>query len=329
MRAMAKDKPKSQTRAVFRSGDYSHKVGFPFRVDAKWLADFAAAYNKASDPAPVVLGHPKDNAAPARGWVNFLQAVGDTLMANITPTAEFDEMLKDGSYKKISLSLNVGDTAEKTTLRHLGFLGAVAPEVEGLPLIQFSANSEHADCYVDFSKGGDNPPSIQPETTMDNPDDKNKNADFAQREAALKEQAAALEKQRADFAKQQAEADEAALTAQIASWSADGKMPKALAEQFGNVYRGLHAARRVADFAEGDNAVTKAIAEFDSAIDSLGKSALFSELPKDKTADKVANPQADAAMIANFAKQNNCTEIDAEAQLRQQGKLSTTEENAQ
>ena len=47
---------------------------------------------------------------------------------------EFTEALKNGLYKKRSISLD-----KEGKLRHVGFLGAAAPAVKGLADIQFNA----------------------------------------------------------------------------------------------------------------------------------------------------------------------------------------------
>ena len=48
---------------------------------------------------------------------------------------EFTEALKNGLYKKRSISLD-----KDGKLRHVGFLGAAAPAVKGLADIQFNAD---------------------------------------------------------------------------------------------------------------------------------------------------------------------------------------------
>ncbi|MFN7066141.1 MAG: hypothetical protein ACK4OF_08350, partial [Aquificaceae bacterium] len=83
--------------------------------------------------APVVIGHPKDNS-PAYGWVEALERRGESLWAKIKPTVqEFVDWVKQGLYKKVSISLY-----PDLTLRHVGFLGAVPPAIKGLSPVQFS-----------------------------------------------------------------------------------------------------------------------------------------------------------------------------------------------
>lgn len=95
--------------------------------------------SKVHEP-PVVVGHPKDNM-PAFGWVAALkQAVNDgknVLMAKFKQVApEFEDWVQKGMYKKRSASFYPNGT-----LRHVGFLGAVPPAVQGLPDIKFSSST--------------------------------------------------------------------------------------------------------------------------------------------------------------------------------------------
>lgn len=95
----------------------------------------AQKYNdeKAKHLAPVVIGHPKDNA-PAYGWVERVFRQGNKLFADIKiASKDFADWLKAGYYKKKSIALG-----ENFRLVHVGYLGAAAPAVEGLQDYQFS-----------------------------------------------------------------------------------------------------------------------------------------------------------------------------------------------
>jgi len=118
---------------VFKAGTHTAmngKTATWTNADLKAIAD---RYNGQKEhEAPVVVGHPKDND-PAYGWVESLEAVGDTLFANLKDlSAEFMEAVKARKYPKRSISLY----ADKL-LRHVGFLGAVPPAVKGLAEVSF------------------------------------------------------------------------------------------------------------------------------------------------------------------------------------------------
>lgn len=109
----------------------------------KDLAGIAGSYNVDLSEAPVVVGHPKDNA-PAFAWIKSLEVRGDKLIAfaeQIDP--EFAELVKAGRYKKVSASLHMPGSAGNPKpggyyLRHVGMLGGAAPAVRGLKNVSFA-----------------------------------------------------------------------------------------------------------------------------------------------------------------------------------------------
>lgn len=139
---------------VFKAGTHTAmngKTATWTNADLKAIAD---RYNNQKEhEAPVVLGHPKDND-PAYGWVESLEAVGDTLFANLKDlSAEFMEAVKARKYPKRSISLY----ADKL-LRHVGFLGAVPPAVKGLAEVSFKelrTDEVPADFEFSFAEGGE------------------------------------------------------------------------------------------------------------------------------------------------------------------------------
>lgn len=95
---------------------------------------------------PLVIGHPKIDD-PAYGWANGFSREGDILFAEaVEVDPEFEQLVKDGKYKNVSIYLNPDNT-----LRHIGFLGAVPPAVQGLKPVQF-AETEEGDCFGDFDE---------------------------------------------------------------------------------------------------------------------------------------------------------------------------------
>lgn len=126
---------------VFKTGTHTDSNGDTRAWTGEDLAALAASYDPEKHEAPVVIGHPQDNA-PAWGWVEALKAEGGVLYAKLKGLVpEFVEAVKRGLYKKRSLSLY-----PDMTLRHIGFLGAVAPAVKGLPDVKF--NDKGAAAFV-------------------------------------------------------------------------------------------------------------------------------------------------------------------------------------
>jgi hypothetical protein len=117
---------------IFKSGTWKDSEGREKTWTDSDLDTIVAKYDP-SDPAPVVIGHPKDNA-PAWGWIAALKRQGDTLLAQAKDLVpEFVDMLKRKLFRKRSMSVY-----PDLRLRHVGFLGAMPPAVKGLADIEFS-----------------------------------------------------------------------------------------------------------------------------------------------------------------------------------------------
>lgn len=113
---------------IFRTGNHVDSAGNAKDWSQADLDAIIAQYNPTHHEAPVVIGHPTENA-PAWGWVEALKREGEFLyakMKNLIP--EFVDMVKKGLFKKRSISLY-----PDLSLRHIGFLGAVAPSVKVWP----------------------------------------------------------------------------------------------------------------------------------------------------------------------------------------------------
>lgn len=120
---------------VFRAGEQTDSSGNTRKWTASDLEKIVRNYNAKKHEAPVVIGHPKDNA-PAFGWVAGLKTDGKRLFAKFKQLIpEFIDAVKRGLYKKRSISLY-----PDLTLRHIGFLGAIPPAIKGLADIQFNEN---------------------------------------------------------------------------------------------------------------------------------------------------------------------------------------------
>ncbi len=130
---------------VFKTGTWTDSAGNTRTWKEEDLDKIATRYNPAEHEAPVVVGHPKDNA-PAYGWVEALKREGNVLKAKLKQLVpEFVEMVKKGMFKKRSISLY-----PDLKLRHIGFLGAQPPAVKGLADVQFG-EGEASEIETDFA----------------------------------------------------------------------------------------------------------------------------------------------------------------------------------
>lgn len=135
---------------VFKTGTWTDSAGNTRTWTEADLDKIANNYNPGEHEAPVVIGHPRDNA-PAWGWVEALKREGNVLKAKLKQLVpEFVEMVKKGMFKKRSISLY-----PDLRLRHIGFLGAQPPAVKGLADVKFGEEeaSEIALDYADQPSG--------------------------------------------------------------------------------------------------------------------------------------------------------------------------------
>ncbi|MFE8032403.1 hypothetical protein [Thiohalocapsa marina] len=122
---------------IFRPGCYVAMSNTQVCLDNADLLATAGAYDPARHQAPLVLGHPTDNA-PAHGWVQSLTASVEGLVAELGGVSdELRLLIEAGRFKKLSASFWPPEHPENPapgvwSLRHIGFLGAAVPAVLGL-----------------------------------------------------------------------------------------------------------------------------------------------------------------------------------------------------
>lgn len=137
---------------VFKAGNYGEKgVWTPEQLD-----QIASSYDPRLHAAPVVVGHPADDA-PAWGWVQSLRRAGQSLWAKLEKVQPaLEQAIKDGRFTQRSVALYKELPQTKTPyLRHLGFLGAAIPHVKGLEPIHFqSGDAEHIEFAVNLEEKG-------------------------------------------------------------------------------------------------------------------------------------------------------------------------------
>lgn len=149
--------PKLQLIEIFRAGRHTPMQGGSLDFSEADLAASAAAYDPGLHEAPLVVGHPQEDA-PAYGWVRRLWAEGGSLKAATAQLdAAFAELVGAGRYKKVSASFYRPDAPNNPKpgvyyLRHVGFLGAMPPAVKGLAPVQFAGGDEEC-VTVEFGEG--------------------------------------------------------------------------------------------------------------------------------------------------------------------------------
>ena len=128
---------------IFRTGTWTDSAGKTRTWTTADLDRIVATYDPAKREAPLVIGHPKDNA-PAYGWVDGVKRAGERLHAQFKQVPDqVKNLVAQGRYKKRSISIYPDGS-----LRHVGLLGAVPPAVPGLKDIgSFGNNGDPSTCY--------------------------------------------------------------------------------------------------------------------------------------------------------------------------------------
>ncbi len=144
---------------IFRAGDYRAKG--KALVTREDLDRVVRNYDPSFHEAPVTVGHPVDNM-PAFGWIERLAVDGDVLLARekqVDPA--FNELRQAGRYKKRSASFYTGADGKIAGLRHVGYLGALPPEVKGLRDLKFDDNGRE---FIELNFGEEDHPMATEKT---------------------------------------------------------------------------------------------------------------------------------------------------------------------
>lgn len=142
---------------IFIAGTRADNSGKEVTITPDDLNAIAKGYNPSFHEAPIVIGHPDDNA-PAYGWVKSLSTKGDKLYAEFGEMDEgFVSLVKSGRYKKLSASFYPpkhpsNPKPDNWYLRHIGFLGALPPAVKGLSPVSFNDNSDGVVSFGELSE---------------------------------------------------------------------------------------------------------------------------------------------------------------------------------
>ncbi len=324
--------------AFFRPGRHTSVDGRAIEFTDAQLAEAASVYDASAHEAPFVIGHPQLNA-PAYGWAGGLKFEGGTLYAEPKQVnADFAAMVNAGNFKKVSASWYLPDSPGnpkpgKLYLRHIGFLGAAAPALKGLPdaafgendgavTVEFAAEAKRG-ALAEFVRtlrhliADDDSALALPLPVFAAPADAGTpiketampeatpQADFAEREAALKTQAEAvaareqaIKDRETAIAKAEAQARKAGLAEFAESLAARGQILPRHKTALVEVLASLGC--EPISFAEGDKTVSKAPVEaLKEFLGSLPTQIDFAEKSADASGgDAVASfAAADGALV--------------------------------
>lgn len=169
---------------IFKAGDYGTKGTFTEADLDRMVANF-----NSSDQVPIVVGHPTTDA-PAWGWLSEVKRAGSVLMAKVGELhQDFARALAENKFR--NRSVRIAKIATGPKLLHLGFLGAVLPQVEGLKTsAQFAGDGD----LVDYGF------EMPPQTGHDN----NPQEDEMEKDAQIKKLEADLAAEKSARAQEQA-----------------------------------------------------------------------------------------------------------------------------
>ncbi|WP_076591987.1 hypothetical protein [Herminiimonas arsenitoxidans] len=143
-----KTTPATKPIEIFKPGSYVAMNGKRYTYTAADVADMAASYDPKLADAPFVVGHPK-LTSPRYGHAArlFINDAGVLCAEGADVAPEFAQAVADKHYPKVSASIYEPDAAGnpspgKHYIRHIGFLGGVAPAVKGLASVEFSEGEE-------------------------------------------------------------------------------------------------------------------------------------------------------------------------------------------
>ncbi len=142
---------------ILKVGPVTSKSGDKFNFSEADLRHMAAVYNPTLFRAPLVIGHPSEQA-PAYGYVSALHYANGKLLAEpaqVNP--QFAERVNSGSLLSLSASFYSPSAANNPKpgtlyLRHVGFLGAWPPAVNGLAFPEFGDGGHGTIKFSDNSR---------------------------------------------------------------------------------------------------------------------------------------------------------------------------------
>lgn len=124
-----KDKVVTKRIHVFKAGEQTSAQGVQRKFSPEDLQQVVDTYDPTIHEAPLVIGHAGDNdSLPAFGWIKNFERKGDNLYANVEFTDAAKNLVKNGHYRKVSISFyspesQINPHKGKWSARHLAMLG--------------------------------------------------------------------------------------------------------------------------------------------------------------------------------------------------------------
>jgi hypothetical protein len=259
-----------QWMEIFRAGDYGAKGIYTDDDLEKMVANF-----NAEDQVPIVVGHPTTDS-PAWGWISEVKRNANILMGKIGELhKDFAAALAEHKFKNRSVRIVRTEAGPK--LLHLGFLGAMLPQVEGLKqTAQFAGSGECVDFEIELPDASGRQDNLKEEDMEKEQQIKKLQEDLAAEKAARATEKAAAE----------AAADKAR-KAEFSTWVetemvGKGKIPIARKQEVVGFMKSLPTGE-AADFAietDGSTTTFNAVDWFKDFVKALPVADFTRELPQ-------------------------------------------------
>lgn len=276
---------------IFRTGTWTDSAGRTRTWTRADLDRIVRTYDPSKREAPLVFGHPKDNA-PAYGWVEKLRVSGESLCAWFKQVPDaVKELIAQGRYKKRSISLYPDGT-----LRHVGLLGAVPPAVPGLKDIGAFGSDDN---FIEYQEESTMDPvellkkqNAELQAEIERLKAQQKGSEFSEQikglEGKLKDlegrlAAATAEKEKVEkeFAESKAAARAKEIEAKVDQLIEKGKALPAEKKQILEFARVMDGEKQEIDFSDGKGR-KPCVDHFFEFLDSRGEHGLFSSFAEPK-----------------------------------------------
>lgn len=250
---------------VFRAGTHTDSKGREKTFTESDLDQMVV--NAQTAPVPAVVGHP-DSTAPAYGWGN-LKRVGSQLYAKFSDVhPAFEAAVKAKSYPNRSVSV-AHEKAKGWVMQHVGWLGGVAPAIEGLKPVSFSSSAETLEFSSTTAHQGTKPMTTLTQADIDKAvatarqeEQKKAAEDKVAADKLMKDNEAKFSAQGKEIAELRAERVKEKVSTTVNKLKAEGKLLPAHEAGMAEFMTSLESLPEKFEFSKGEGKVTKSPSEF-------------------------------------------------------------------
>lgn len=285
---------------ILKPGTFTDIHGTKVTFAQADLDQMIASYDAASDPAPIVVGHPTTDA-PAYGWIGRLAMENGHLVAHPSEIAPaFAEVVAGGHYRKVSPQIYppaspANPKPGQWYLQHVGFLGASPPAIKGMGTVAFA---EDAGTTITLE--------LKESEMIDQAPDA---IAFAEKKAALDQRETELKEREDALAQRDRDDRHAANVAFAEGLIADAKLAPAGKDRVVGLMDLLDAVQPVA-FGEGDGATMTPQGAFRSLLEGGAPViALGEHAPADKPGAEEETPTQIAERAIAFAQERSAAGV--------------------